>query len=202
LDPRALCGARNGAKVRKNQSGSEYRIVIGERFEIVMAGCAIGTDAGLRRLCEEIAPLIRGYAKARGCQNPDDIVSETLIAVARDLVRFKGDEHDLRTFVFTVAHHRVERELSAPGVIRATTSQKILGITQKISEIEGALGSLSEDQRSVVLLRTLGDLSTKATAKIMGKRQKTIVWLETFGFTVLGERLGSRHGASNVKLIS
>jgi DNA-directed RNA polymerase specialized sigma24 family protein len=51
-----------------------------------------GDETAWTRLYLDLAPTLTGYLRGRGCPTPEDVTSETLLQVVRDLCRFDGDE--------------------------------------------------------------------------------------------------------------
>lgn len=112
---------------------------------------------------------------------PEDLTSEVFLGVFRGLTSFKGSEQQFRSWVFTIAHRRVldERrgaarspqfatvgaELSMPGgdverdALDALGGQWVLRLCAR----------LSPDQRTVLLLRVVADLSAEEVARVTGK---------------------------------
>ena len=48
-----------------------------------------------------------GYLRANGAPDPEDVLSEAFLQVARDIGGFEGDQESFRAWVFTIAHHRL-----------------------------------------------------------------------------------------------
>lgn len=110
----------------------------------------------------------------------------------RDLPRFSGDEGDLRAWIFTIAHHRLlddarrrARRPVEPLAQEAIVARGGVGDVEgeamarlSAGEVTRLLASLSEDQRSVLLLRVIGDLSVPEVARVIGKRQGAVKQLQ------------------------
>ena len=132
------------------------------------------------RLWEELAPVVASYLRARGVRDVDDATSEVFLAAFRGISRFDGGGPAFRAWLFTIAHHKAAdtfRRGSAQDVLMESVDD---GRTQPSAE-ETALGRLGEaaairaldvltdDQRAVVLLRVVGDLSLAETARVLGR---------------------------------
>jgi RNA polymerase sigma-70 factor, ECF subfamily len=142
-----------------------------------------GQAWALTEIWQRHAATVSGYLRGRGAHEPDDLTSEVFLAVFERLPGFHGDDDDLRAFVFTVAHHRLVDELrrrarrgeslpyEAAEDARVSVSAETLALDalgeQRVHEL---LDALSADQREVILLRVLGDLSLEQTAQVVGKR--------------------------------
>ena len=56
--------------------------------------------AGLR-------PASSATCAANGAPDPEDVLGEVFLQVARDISTFDGEETGFRSWVFTIAHHRL-----------------------------------------------------------------------------------------------
>ena len=63
----------------------------------------VGLGADLRRA----GAAGRGYLRAHGAAEPEDLAGEVFLQVVRGLDRFSGAERDFRAWVFTIAHRRL-----------------------------------------------------------------------------------------------
>ena len=134
------------------------------------------------RLWEALAPAVAGYLRARGVPDPDDVASEVFLAAFRGVGRFRGDGRDFRAWLFTIAHHKgvdVMRRASsrhevvtavvpdvgpfAPSAERDALDRLATGETLRL------LDELTDDQRAVLLLRVVAELSLSETADVLGK---------------------------------
>jgi RNA polymerase sigma-70 factor, ECF subfamily len=90
----------------------------GDDFPQVLDAARLGADWAWAAVYRDLAPSARGYLRARGAPDPDDVVGEAFLQVVRDLPRFEGGERELRAWVFTIVHHRLldARRREARGV--------------------------------------------------------------------------------------
>src|ERR1700710_749481 len=65
-----------------------------------------GESWALTEIWQRHSPAVMGYLRGRGVADPEDMTSEVFLQVFRRIHKFRGDESDLRTFVFSVAHAR------------------------------------------------------------------------------------------------
>ena len=75
-----------------------------------------GDEAAFLALWRELQPPLLRYLRVFGCDDPDDVASETWFQVLRDLHKFSGDDADFRRWLFTVARHRAISPLEEPNV--------------------------------------------------------------------------------------
>jgi len=146
-------------------------------------GARRGEAWALTEIWQQFAPAVTGYLRGRGATEPDDLTSDVFVAVFEKLRSFRGDEGDLRAFVFTVAHHRLVDDLRrrarrGPSVeYDAAADRRRSGSAEDealdalhTQRVHALLSQLSEDQREVLLLRVVADLSLEQTATALGKR--------------------------------
>jgi RNA polymerase sigma factor (sigma-70 family) len=133
-------------------------------------------DRGAAGLYRALAPAVLGYLRAQRARDPEDLLGEVFLQVTRDLPRFKGDASKLRSWVFSIAHNR----LIDDGRRRAARPQHSDAPVPELPAPEGeasldptlvrALGHLTGDQREVVFLRFVADLSLADVARITQRR--------------------------------
>jgi RNA polymerase sigma factor (sigma-70 family) len=147
-----------------------------------------GRSAVAAELYRELAPAVLGYLRSQRVPDPDDVLGEVFLHVARDVHRVRGGEERRRRWVFTVAHHRLVDEWrrratrppivdgAMPDVPAADDPVSILDV-----ELQRALDALTDDQRTVVLLRFVADLSILDVARITGRRVGAVKALQHRG---------------------
>lgn len=151
-------------------------------FEATLQGAKAGEPWAWEVIYREFAGPVTGYLAVRGAPEPEDQASETLFDVARNIERFDGDEASFRSWVFVIAHRRLidarrrqgRRIETAPlndadtnpgGDVEAEALNNLA-----LGEMLDLLNPLTDDQREVIALRMLADLSLEETAQVMGKR--------------------------------
>ncbi len=139
----------------------------------VIGAAQLGEEWAWSRLYEVLAPPLMGYFRVRGIGTPEDLVGETFVQLARNLSSFDGDAESFRSWVFTIAHHRLsnERRRFARKPERLTSEPIDDGraLTEMGShEAMEMLSVLTPDQRNVVALRFIADLSVNETAAAIG----------------------------------
>lgn len=163
-----------------------------------------GDEDAWATIYRELAPPVLGYLRTSGAPEPEDTASEVFLQVARDLSRFAGDERQFRAWVFTIAHHRLidARRSSArrpvepvaeipeqpPEVPNAAAEEALARISAE--QVRRVLAALSPDQRAVLLLRVLGDLSVDEVARALGKRKGAVKALQRRGLAAVRRELG------------
>jgi RNA polymerase sigma-70 factor, ECF subfamily len=142
-----------------------------------------GQAWALTEIWQRHAAAVTGYLRGRGASEPDDMTSDVFLAVFERLRGFHGDDEALRAFVFTIAHHKMVDDLrrrsrrGEPATYdaqidpRTVVSAETAAMTSLGDEqVDALLSTLSPDQREVLLLRVVADLSLEQTADVLGKR--------------------------------
>jgi RNA polymerase sigma factor (sigma-70 family) len=181
------------------------------QFDAVLAAAHDGAPWALERMFTALAPAVTGYLRVQGSTEPEDLTSEVFVAILRNLRNFQGDEAGFRSWVFTIAHRRllderrrrVRRPLPEPLTDNADA---VARASPAADDVEGAidrsLGAervralcerLVPDQRDVLLLRLLGDLSIEQIAGALGKTNGAVKALQRRGLAAVG-RLLEREG--------
>jgi RNA polymerase sigma-70 factor (ECF subfamily) len=176
-----------------------------ERFTSLLGSARQGSEAAWQELYDGLAPVVLGYLRANAAPDPEDVLSEVFLQVARDIATFDGEEKGFRSWVFTIAHHRLidarrhsarrPVELSAdppePRDHADDAADEALALIGT-EEVQRVLASISEEQRAVLLLRVIGDLSIDDVAKAVGKRPGAVKALQRRGLAAVKRQLGRR----------
>ena len=190
-----------------------------EDLDLLVAAARAGGGWAFGRLWEGLAPVVAAYLRARGVREADDVTSEVFLAAFRGLDRFDGDGQAFRSWVFTIAHHKGVDALRRPAArdvlidavgaadavdsLDAGTAAR--GRTEPSAEdrafdrlaeadVLRLLDGLSGDQRSVLLLRVVADLSLAETAEVLGKPVGAVKALQHRALARLRAQLGARLG--------
>lgn len=173
-------------------------------FEALLSAARAGEEHAWLAVYRELAPKVLGYLRARSCPEPEDVLGEVFLQVVRDLERFTGDESDFRSWVFTIAHHRLlddaryrsRRPVTLADGGELPHSPDLLGNAEDEAldlvasgEIKRALRTLGEDRQTVLLLRLFGGLRVPQIAALMGKSVGAVKALQRRGLADLKEAL-------------
>ncbi|RZU34231.1 RNA polymerase sigma factor [Blastococcus saxobsidens] len=156
-----------------------------------LAAAQAGRPEALREVYEQLAPRVHGYLSARGASEPDDLTSEVFLTVFSKLATVTGGAAGLRTLVFSVAHARLVDDLrrqSRRGNAvsyedwqddRTAPSPEDEAVDRiRTAEIRALLDELPADQRDVLLLRVVADLSVEQTAAAVGRSAGAVKQLQ------------------------
>jgi len=158
-----------------------------------------------RSLAGQVASYLRWHRAA----DPDGLTNDVFAQVHRNLPRFEGDEHGFRSWVFTIAHHRMIDDRRRAN--RQPPLQNDLGVEEHVGlgdveddafavlahdRVRDLLTVLSPDQRDVVLLRIIADLSVEEVARMLDKREGAIKALQHRALAALRRHLDRIAGAA------
>ena len=181
----------------------------GESFDSVLDAARGGAGWAFERLFEWLARPVAGYLRGAGLEDPDGSANDVMLRAFTSLDRFSGDEDRFRSWVFTIAHHLViderRRRSRRPRLAPLDTSGDEPGPPEAAAEVHAfitlgdervrtLLAGLAPDQRDVVLLRIVADLSIEDTAAAVGKRPGAVKALQHRAMRTLRSRLEAETG--------
>ena len=179
------------------KTGSVPRI----RFErgeerALIAAARTGDPRAMRRILESVSgPVLRfasGFCRQK--EDAEDVVQESLAAVARSLKEFRGDA-SLTTWAFTVARNAcirrrrrertradVTESLDAPlagAAARAVADRgrrpdEEVERGELLKSLEAAIAALPVSQREVLMLRDVEGLSTLEVGRVLGLEEAAV----------------------------
>lgn len=148
-------------------------------FADVLTASSGGDGQAFEQLVNPLLPRLRGYLRAQAGDESDDLLGDVLLRVFGALGSFTGSEEQFRSWVFTIAHHRVvdarrRRRRHEPlertaWRIPGGDSEEEAVSSLAAGELRRVLRLLAPAQRQVLLLRIVADLSVEQTAGILGK---------------------------------
>jgi RNA polymerase sigma factor (sigma-70 family) len=171
-------------------------------FDDVLAAAQTGAAWAFEVLYRDLSPSVTAYLRLHGAVEPDDLASETFIGVFTGLAGFTGDEDALRAWVFTIAHRRLVDDwrrrsrrpqvCDDPGDLTAllggdVEDDALVGVGT--DTVHRLCAELPDDQRSVLLMRILADLTVEQVAAAMGRSVGAVKALQRRGLRTLRARL-------------
>lgn len=159
---------------------------------------AHGLTANAAEAYRSLAPAVLGYLRSQRVPEPEDILGEVFLQVARDWRKFKGDEAALRRWVFSIAYNRlVDARRAASRRPTVTSGPPPEGAAPSTAdgfdpELVAALSALTPEQREVVVLRFVADLSLEDVARITRRRVGAVKAMQHRALETLALRLGGR----------
>lgn len=157
--------------------------MIGTDFPQILDAARRGDHPALERLYRDTAPVVLGYLRGLGAPDAEDLTGEVYVAMVSGLARFEGDERQFRSWLLTIAHRRradaarrwarrPEDPVSPdalPDEAAPSSTSAIASGRMEVSRVLEAVDQLTEDQRAVLLLRTVADLPIEQVAEMLEK---------------------------------
>lgn len=162
-------------------------------FPEVLAGARTGDGRAWARILDDLSGPLLGFARGRGVEDPEDVLGETLLHVARGLDGFEGDEAGFRAWVFTIAHRRVvdaqrrrHRRPSTPLPVEElaplaealdASDDELAAVVERLDateRLDALLAHLTDDQREVLVLRFAADLDATTVGRITGRSTNAV----------------------------
>jgi RNA polymerase sigma factor (sigma-70 family) len=173
----------------------------GEDLDLWVDAARAGGGWAYALLWQALAPGVLGYVRGRAVPDADDVTSEVFLAAFQRIGQFEGNGSAFRSWLFTIAHHKaVDAVRRGPAVREHLTEDVQDQRTMPSAEhdalsrlgdeaVRELLDLLTDDQRDVVLLRVVGDLSLEQTAHVLGKPVGSVKQLQRRGLARLRRNL-------------
>jgi RNA polymerase sigma-70 factor, ECF subfamily len=193
---------------------ADRRFVDAIEFESTLAGAREGAGWAWERLYTAYSPRLLGYVRSRGAYEPEDLLGEVWLQLARGIPDFEGDEPGFRSWAFMIAHNRVidEHRRRAKRPYSPTPPAGLTAVADRSASVDSesgaimaleldslvaSLGGLTEMQQSVILMRIVGDLSVSETARALDVSAATVKTATYRAIRALRDRFddGATHSA-------
>jgi len=175
-----------------------------EAFAATLAAAQAGASWACTDLWLEHAGAVAAFLRARGSREPDDLTSEVFLTVFDRLGGFVGGEAEFRSFVFSLAFRRLVDELRrrsrrpepttwTPQTDPRRSPSAEEDATARLGDARAValLNVLPEDQRNVMALRIIADLTVEQVAEIVGKSPGAVKALQRRALGRLRRNLGA-----------
>lgn len=178
-------------------------------FDTVLSAAQDGSEWAWEILVRRLAPNLLRFFRVRGLPDPEAMVGEVFVDMARNLSTFSGDYPSFRSWVFVIAYRRTSDEWRRrrrrpdetptdrlPEPSRSSPSAEDEAMESIGSaETEQMLNVLTNDQRDVVSLRVIAGMTLEETATAVGKRVGAVKALQRRAIAAL-RREFERQGVS------
>jgi RNA polymerase sigma factor (sigma-70 family) len=180
-------------------------VTFGEGFRAVLDAARDGDESAWTEIYRDLAPTVLGYLRGQRSVSPEDTASEVFLQIVRDLDGFEGDESSFRSWVFTIAHHRLIDARRADQR-RPSDAVPVTDLDDHLppdecepsaldnvatSELTSIVHRLTPDQRDVLLLRFVAGLTLPEIATIVDKRLGAVKALQRRGLASLQNELAA-----------
>jgi RNA polymerase sigma factor (sigma-70 family) len=170
----------------------------------VVSAAQAGDATAFTAIYREFAPAVNGYLRAKGVQDPEAVTNDVFLAILPRLAGLTGGSGGLRTFVFSVAHARVVDEARRRQRQPVTTEYHVADDFRSVGSAETTaldslstervltlLDSLSAEQRDVLTLRVVADLTVEEVAAVIGRSAGAVKQLQRRALIALRQRLAA-----------
>ncbi len=177
-----------GPCLRSSRHSRHDRSVTDAPEDKLLAAARQGDGDALQALLERYQPRIYGFGM-KMCRNPDDaqdVLQETLLAVARSVRDFRGAS-SVSTWLYTIARSfcikKRRRSKFAPGAIVSLEAEEASALSlrdpgrapdetvhdrEMREALERAIGALEAGYREVLVLRDVEGLSAAEVGEVLG----------------------------------
>lgn len=182
---------------------SAHRREARTEFDALLAAARDGAAWAFTGLFERYGVVVLGFLRARGTPEAEEVVNDVFVAVFSQLDRFEGDEPGFRAWIFQIARHKRVDALRKLGRTADTIALDDPGGSDRRGnaedeaiarledrELRAVLEQLTSDQRDVLLLRIIGDLSLEQTASALDKPVTAVKALQHRALAQLRKNLG------------
>ena len=182
----------------------------GLEFGVVLESAQAGACWACTRIYEWLAPAVAGYFRVQGADDPDDLASEVFLRVFSGCRSFSGNEAQFRAWVFTIAHSRLvdarraKNRTPEVGVLEddcldgqgPTTAGAEDEAMERLAvdDVRQLLEALTSDQRDVLALRIVSQMSVEEVATALEKPPGAIKALQHRALATLRRRLAPGEG--------
>ena len=147
-----------------------------------------------------LAGRVHGYFRAHGCRDAEDLTSETFLAAFTRMGDVVGDGTAFRTWLFSIAHHKrvddVRRRSRHPAPVpyEPELDSRVSGpgdepsLAADSGDIVSLLADLPPDQRDVLTLRFVADLTLEETSAALARSVGAVKSLQHRGLETLRRR--------------
>lgn len=183
--------------------------------EAVLDAAKSGAPWALERVYCALAPVVIGYLRVQGAQEPEDLTAEVFVAVLTSMHRFTGDGVAFRSWLFTIAHRRLTDErrrrsrrppmdpIDEAALTLPEGTDVEAQVLARISTqyVQALCSTLTDDQRDVLLLRLVADFSIEDVALVVDKQPGAVKALQHRALATLRRRLAVAGGESSLNAV-
>jgi len=170
---------------------------------MLLGAAQSGQPRAFEELYRALSPTVSRYLWLNGATDPEGLTNEVFLGVFMGLVSFSGTEAQFRSWVFTIAHRRLtddRRQVGRRPVAADLSPESLHGLPggdaeddamdgMALGRMHDVLQCLTEEQRRILLLRLVGDLTVDQVAEATGKTVAAVKSLQRKGLDGIRRRL-------------
>lgn len=171
----------------------------------VVRAAAGGSARAIELIYAQLSPAVLGYLTWHRVGDPEAVTSDVFLALLPQLHRVTGGPAGLRTLVFSIAHARMvdecRRVSRRPAPVEhdpacdarhAPSAETVALDALAADRVRALLSALTADQREVLVLRLIGDLTVEQVALVVGRSAGAVKQLQRRGLVTLREILAGQ----------
>ena len=172
--------------------------------ETVVAA-ALGDSNALSVVYRTLAPAVLGYLRTRPVEDPEALMQDVFVKLLPQLAQVRGGADGVRKLAFAIARARMidalrARTRSGPTAqYDAASDRRAVASAEDeaaaliaVERVQAVLAVLPDDQREVLTLRVVADLSVEQVASIIGRSAGAVKQLQRRGMVSLRAALNER----------
>lgn len=184
-------------------------MTIGDSFPSTLLQARAGDARAITAIYKDMAPIVIGYLRANRVASPEDVAADVFVSMVQSMPTFDGTEDQFRSWLLTIAHRRMvdtfrrdarrredamdPAELPDPEQLGPGTDVRVAARLDGQAAL-AAIDQLTPDQRQVLLLRVLADLSISEISRTVGKPETAVKALLHRATATLKRRLADQRG--------
>ncbi|MGI9595311.1 MAG: RNA polymerase sigma factor [Acidimicrobiales bacterium] len=170
----------------------------------IVDGARSGDGRAFELLYGLLHRRVYAYALLRRCPDSEGLVNDVFLQVFTNIARFEGGEAQFRAWLFTIARNKMidqTRRLNRRPqevALDDALSERLVSDEQVEREAIGRVANgalfeqlsvLTPEQRDVVLLRVVSDLTVEGVAEVLGKRPGAVKGLQRRALRTLARNI-------------
>lgn len=162
-------------------------------FAELLASAQAGEGWAFDELFGAWSRPMSGFVRARGVSDVDGIVNDVFLRAFGAIGSFAGDEAAFRAWLFRIARNRVvdeyRKQARSPATTELAAAEAIVGgdVVHDaerrfgVDRLVALLAQLTDEQREVLALRFVADLTIDQIADVTGRRRGAVKQLQRRG---------------------
>ena len=174
----------------------------GQDLDVALGAARRGDEAGLSAVYGLLGGRVAEFLRARGAWDADGLTNEVFLAAFTGMAEFRGDADAFRGWVYTIARNKAiddaRKRARRPEVVAGDAEPLTVPSRHVVDDvfvhierewIAEQLSDLTADQRDVVVLRLIDDLSVRDVAEILDKPEEAVRSLQYRAIRQLRKKL-------------
>lgn len=176
-----------------------------ELTDELVAAAAAGDPDARGALYTALAPVLLGFLRTYAVDDPEALTQDVFVKLLPQLPKITGGAEGVRRLAFTIARARAIDALRARsrggGALPydAVTDPRSVASAEEDAQsalatarVRAVLDVLPQDQRDVLALRVIADLSVEQVAEVMGRSAGAVKQLQRRGLLAIRRALQER----------